>query len=393
MQPQAPDRVIINASGGANLVLPGEEIMNSRFSRFAVIVVLLLLAAVVAEPYATRLMLSDTTPRVVTARGDLSEAEQTIVAIFQKVSPSVVQVVGRQAGGDPLSEDSEGVQSGTGFVWDGAGNIVTNNHVVSGTSDTVVRLASGEVMAAEVVGTAPNYDLAVIRLRNPQNVPSPVAIGSSADLKVGQFAFAIGNPFGLDQTLTFGVISALRRRLPTSSGHQISNVIQTDAAVNPGNSGGPLLDSSGRVVGVTTAIISPSGSNAGIGFAIPVDIINKVVPQLIRDGRVATPGIGIVAASEAAATRLGVEGIPILRTLPNSSAARAGLRGVNASTGTLGDVIVSVNGKPVRRLSDLTDQLEEIGVGHTAKIGVLRGNSTDTVDVPVADIGQTSSSE
>jgi S1-C subfamily serine protease len=189
------------------------------------------------------------------------------------------------------------------------------------------------------------------------------------------------------------VISALRRRLPTSSGHQISNVIQTDAAVNPGNSGGPLLDSGGRVVGVTSAIISPSGSNAGIGFAIPVDIINKVVPQLIRDGRVATPGIGIVAASEAAATRLGVEGIPILRTLPNSAAARAGLRGVNAGTGTLGDVIVSVNGKPVRRLSDLTDELEEIGVGHTAKIGVLRGNSTETVDVPVADIGQTPSSE
>jgi S1-C subfamily serine protease len=367
--------------------------MSGRFSRFAVIVVLLLLAAVVAEPYVTRLTLSDTTPRVVTARGDLSEAEQTIVAIFQKVSPSVVQVVGRQAGGDSLSEDSEGVQSGTGFIWDGAGNIVTNNHVVSGTNGIVVRLASGEVMAAEIVGTAPNYDLAVIRLRNPQKLPSPVAIGSSADLKVGQFAFAIGNPFGLDQTLTFGVISALRRRLPTSSGHQISNVIQTDAAVNPGNSGGPLLDSSGRVVGVTTAIISPSGSNAGIGFAIPVDIINKVVPQLIRDGKVPTPGIGIVAASEAAATRLGVEGIPILRTLPDSSAARTGLRGVNASTGTLGDVIVSVNGKPVRRLSDLTDELEEIGVGHTAKIGVLRGNSTETVDVPVADIGQTSSSE
>jgi len=366
--------------------------MNGRFSRFAVIVVLLLLAAIVAQPYVTRFMLADTTPRVVAARGDLSEAEQTIVKIFQQVSPSVVQVVGRQAGDNPFSEQ-EGVQTGTGFVWDAAGNIVTNNHVVSGTSGLAVRLASGEVAPAEIVGTAPNYDLAVVRLRNAQNVPSPVAIGNSTDLKVGQFAVAIGNPFGLDQTLTFGVISALHRRLPTSSGHQISNVIQTDAAVNPGNSGGPLLDSSGRVVGVTSAIISPSGSNAGIGFAIPIDIVNKVVPQLIRDGKVPTPGIGIVAASEAAATKLGVEGIPILRTLPNSSAAHAGLRGVNARTGTLGDVIVSVNGKPVRRLSDLTDQLEDIGVGHTAKIGVLRGNSTDTVDVQVADIGQSSTSE
>jgi 2-alkenal reductase len=159
------------------------------------------------------------------------------------------------------------------------------------------------------------------------------------------------------------VISALHRRLPTSSGHQISNVIQTDAAVNPGNSGGPLLDSSGRVVGVNTAIISPSGSNAGIGFAIPVDIINRVVPQLIRDGHVPTPGIGIVAVSEQDATRLGVEGIPILRTIPDSSAARAGLRGVDMRAGTLGDIIVSANDKPVRRLSDLTTELDEIGVG------------------------------
>ena len=151
-------------------------------------------------------------------------------------------------------------------------------------------------------------------------------------MKVGQFAFAIGNPFGLDQSLTFGVVSALRRRLPTSSGHQISNVIQTDAAINPGNSGGPLLDSSGRVIGVNSAIISPSGSNAGIGFAIPIDIVNRIVPQLIKEGRVPTPGIGIVAASEGAATRLGLEGVPILRTLPNSSAAQAGLQGVNPAT-------------------------------------------------------------
>jgi 2-alkenal reductase len=299
-----------------------------------------------------------------------------------------VQVVGRQGGREVFADESEGVQSGTGFVWDGAGNIVTNNHVVSGTTDLAVRLASGEAIAADIIGTAPNYDLAVIRLRNSAIALMPVAIGSSADLKVGQFAFAIGNPFGLDQSLTFGVISALHRRLPTSSGHQISNVIQTDAAVNPGNSGGPLLDSSGRVVGVNTAIISPSGSNAGIGFAIPVDIVNRVVPQLIRDGHVPTPGIGIVAVSEQDATRLGVKGIPILRTLPNSSAARAGLRGVDTRTRTLGDVIVSVNDKPVRRLSDLTNELDEIGVGHDVKLGILRGDRGETIDVAIADVGQ-----
>jgi S1-C subfamily serine protease len=361
---------------------------DGRFFRFAIIAVLALLAASVAQPYVTRFLLSDTAPRPVTARGDLSDAEKSIVALFERVSPSVVQVVGRQSGRNVFDDESSGVQSGTGFVWDRAGNIVTNNHVVSGTTDVVVRLATGETVAADIVGTAPNYDLAVIRLRNPQAMPGPVAVGSSADLKIGQFAFAIGNPFGLDQSLTFGVISALHRRLPTSSGHQISNVIQTDAAVNPGNSGGPLLDSSGRVVGVNTAIISPSGSNAGIGFAIPVDIVNRVVPQLIRDGHVPTPGIGIVAVNEQDATRLGVEGIPILRTLPNSPAARAGLRGVDMRAGTLGDVIVSVNDKTVHRLSDLTNELDEIGVGHDVKLGIARNDRSESINVAVVDVGQ-----
>ncbi len=359
--------------------------MDSKLFRFAIFVILIVLVGTAVQPWVTRILLTETAPRPVAARGNLSDAEQSIIDLFERVSPSVVQVVGRQDG--DLSGE-EGVQSGTGFIWDGAGNIVTNNHVVSGTTNVAVRLASGEPVAADIVGTAPNYDLAVIRLRNPRTVPRPVAVGSSADLKVGQFAYAIGNPFGLDQSLTFGVISALHRRLPTSSGHQISNVIQTDAAVNPGNSGGPLLDSSGRVVGVNTAIISPSGSNAGIGFAIPVDIVNRVVPELIRAGRVPTPGIGIVAVSEQEATRLGVEGIPILRTLPNSPAERAGLRGIDLRTGTLGDIIVSVNDKPVRRLSDLTDELDEAGIGHDVKLGIMRGNRQETINVKVADVGQ-----
>jgi S1-C subfamily serine protease len=362
--------------------------MSGRFFRFVVIVALLLLVAYVAEPYITRLMFAQTTPRPIEARGNLSDAERSIIALFERVSPSVVQVVGRQAGGDLLNDEEEGLQSGTGFVWDDAGNIVTNYHVISGTNEVVVRLSSGDVFAADIVGTAPNYDLGVVRLRNPRQLPPAIAIGSSADLKVGQFAFAVGNPFGLDQSLTFGVISALRRRLPTKSGHQIANVIQTDAAVNPGNSGGPLLDSSGRVVGVNTAIISPSGSNAGIGFAIPVDIVNRIIPQLVREGHVPTPGIGIVAASEAAAIRLGVEGVPVLRTLPGSSAARAGVRGVDTNSGALGDVIVAVNGKPVRRLSDLTDQLEDIGVGHNVRISVLRAGRESVIEMPIADISR-----
>src|SRR5207253_4398317 len=185
-----------------------------------------------------------------------------------------------------------------------------------------VRLASGEAVRAEVVGTTPNYDLAVIHISGVASLPPPIAVGTSSDLKVGQSAFAIGNPFGLDQSLTTGIISALKRRLPTSGGREITNVIQTDAAINPGNSGGPLLDSAGRVIGVNTAILSPSGTSAGIGFAIPIDSVNRVVPELIRRGYVPTPGIGIVAANEAVATRAGADGVVIVRTMPGSGAER-----------------------------------------------------------------------
>jgi 2-alkenal reductase len=302
----------------------------------------------------------------------------------------VVQVASRSPGAPfSLAEGEEGpVQSGTGFVWDAAGHVVTNDHVVEGARELAVRLASGEVTRAEVVGNAPNYDLAVIRLASVRRLPAPIAVGSSADLKVGQAAFAIGNPFGLDQSLTTGVISALKRRLPTSGGREITNVIQTDAAINPGNSGGPLLDSAGRLIGVNTAIFSPSGSNAGIGFAIPVAVVNRIVPQLIRDGRVPTPGIGIIAANEAAATRLGVEGVAVVRTMPGSPAERAGLRGLNMATGALGDVIIAANGKAVQRLADLTDQLEQIGVGKNVELQIKRGNSTTQVTIEVADIGR-----
>jgi S1-C subfamily serine protease len=252
-----------------------------------------------------------------------------------------------------------------------------------------VRLASGDVVQGDLIGVAPNYDLAVVRMRSPRQVPPPVPLGSSADLKVGQTAYAIGNPFGLDQSLTSGIVSALKRRLPTSAGREIANVIQTDAAVNPGNSGGPLLDSAGRLIGVTTAIISPSGSNAGIGFAIPADTVNRIVPELIRNGRVPTPGIGIVAASEAVATRMGIEGVIVVRIAPGSPAARAGLRGVDLANGSLGDVIVEVNGKPVRRLSDLTDEIEQVGVGKSVRLAVKRGGDTRTVELQVNDISQT----
>ena len=376
---------------------PGTEsciAMNTRFSQIGIAVVIAVLAILAARPYLERTsftsgMFGVSAARSVEPRGPLSEVERSTIELFERVSPSVVQVaVGSPAASGSLVDEESRNASGTGFIWDAAGHVVTNEHVVAGSGVVAVRLASGDVVQAERVGTAPNYDLAVIRIRGSGRLPPPVALGSSADLKVGQIAFAIGNPFGLDQSLSSGIISALKRRLPTAAGREILNVIQTDAAINPGNSGGPLLDSAGRVIGVTTAIISPSGSNAGIGFAVPADVVNRIVPQLIQNGRVPTPGIGIVAASEAVATRIGAEGVVIVQTAPGSPAARAGLRGVDMASGTIGDVIVEADGKPVRRLSDLVDAVEQLGVGKSLQLGVVRDGRKRTVQAEIVDIGR-----
>jgi 2-alkenal reductase len=359
--------------------------MQDRATRIIMLVVAVLLAILVLQPYVNTYLYSAREPRPVAARGDLAEFERTTIQVFETVAPSVVQVVALQgrgpAGGEPAG-------SGTGFVWDAAGHVVTNEHVVESGASFVVRLASGEVLPAEVVGRAPNYDLAVLRLQRQSGLPAPLNVGSSADLKVGQTAYAIGNPFGLDQSLTTGIISALKRRLPTSGGREIADVIQTDAAINPGNSGGPLLDSAGRLIGVNTAIYSPSGTSAGIGFAIPVDVVNRVVPELIRTGRVPTPGIGILAGDETLTAQLGVTGVIVAGVVPGSPAERAGLRGVDMRAGIIGDVIVGVDDAPVRRLSDLTDRLERVGVGNKVSLAIKRNNRSETVEVAVVDVGE-----
>jgi 2-alkenal reductase len=360
--------------------------MRDRFTRISVLVLIALLAIIAAQPYLDRLLSS--APRPVQARGNLADSERTAIDVFARVAPSVVQVAGARPSVSGIEQEQTGVPTGTGFVWDAAGHVVTNNHVVQGAQQLRVRLSTGQVLPAQAIGTAPNYDLAVIRIQGGSAIPRPAAIGTSSDLKVGQWAFAIGNPFGLDQSLTTGVVSALKRRLPTTGGREVGDVIQTDAAVNPGNSGGPLLDSSGRVIGVTTAILSPSGTNAGIGFAIPIDVVNRVVPQLIRNGRVPTAGIGIVTAGEAVGARVGVEGVIVVRTAPGSPAAQAGLQGIDAANGTLGDVIVAANGAPVRRLADLSDQLDQTGIGNTIDLSVQRQGRTRTVRLQVADVSR-----
>jgi S1-C subfamily serine protease len=332
------------------------------------------------------LLAATAAPRTVESRGNLSEMERATIALFEHASPSVVQVAG-VAGQNVISAaGEEEIKSGSGFVWDNAGNIVTNNHVVADAEGLEVRFGTGEVAKAQIVGVATNYDLAVIRAHDVRRLPPPLAIGRSADLKVGQFTYAIGNPFGLDMTLTTGVVSALKRRLPTSDGREIADAIQTDAPINPGNSGGPLLDSWGRLIGVNTAIVSPAGTSAGVGFSIPVDIVNRVVPQLISTGHMPIPGIGFVAASEAAATRLGIDGIIVVRTFPASPAEQAGLRGIDPADDRLGDVIIGVDGRPVRRLSDLTDELDRVGVGGKVQLLVRRNSGRVSLDVHVTDV-------
>ncbi|WP_135213287.1 S1C family serine protease [Vitreimonas flagellata] len=348
--------------------------------RAAPLVVLAFLAACNAQPSPVDTEGAD--PRVVQARGTLAESEQATIAIFETASPSVVLVI--SGGRGPGGFNNVEISSGTGFVWDEAGHIVTNNHVVQA-QEIIVRPPGGEDIRATVIGRAPQYDIAVLRLERPTQA-RPLALGTSSDLRVGQATFAIGNPFGFDQTITSGIVSALGRQLPTQEGREIADVIQTDAAINPGNSGGPLLDSAGRVIGVTTAIFSPSGAYAGLGFAVPVDTVARVVPQLIANGRAPIAGIGIVAADQSIATRLGVEGVLVWQTANGSPADQAGLRGTDPRGGVLGDVIVQAEGAPVRRLADLTNTLDRLGVGANVNLTIRRGDRQVQVSVPITDI-------
>ena len=265
---------------------------------------------------------------------DLEPGEERTIALFEASRESVVFITTAQEILDPWRRTTRSQPRGTGsgFLWDDRGHVVTNDHVISGADSATVRLADGSTQPARLVGRAPQHDLAVLRIE-PAATP-PLPLGTSDDLKVGQRVLAIGNPFGLDFTLTTGIVSALERELPAERGPGLRGLIQTDAAINPGNSGGPLLDSAGRLIGVNTAIFSPSGSSAGIGFAVPVDTVARVVPQLIRTGRYAPPQIGIEVDERvnALARRQGIEGVLVLGVSPGSPAAEAGLRPARLSS-------------------------------------------------------------
>ncbi len=317
-------------------------------------------------------------PRPVAPRKPLTPVEKATIALFEQASPSVTYITSLNVQRDFFTRNITEIPrgTGTGFVWDDVGHIITNFHVIEGADRALVTLADGTTWEADLVGAAAEKDLAVLHIEAPVERLHPIPVGASGDLRVGQSVYAIGNPFGLDQTLTTGVISALGREIESVAKIPIRGVIQTDAAINPGNSGGPLLDSSGRLIGVNTAIYSPSGAYAGIGFAIPVDVVNWVVPELIAHGRLRRPNLGVEVAPEQLMRRLGIDaGALVIDVQPGSSAERAGIRPTTRDRRgyiRLGDLIVAVDGEPIRSPNDLVLALERRNPGDVVRLTLLR---------------------
>lgn len=332
-------------------------------------------------------------PRLVTPRAALLEPERAMINLFDQTAPSVAYITTESLVRQGFFGEDVGISqgAGSGFVWDAKGHVVTNNHVVANAQKVLVQLDAGkEPIAARVVGRAPQYDLAVVQLiQVPPNL-KPIPLGASRDLKVGQSVIAIGNPFGLSRTLTTGIISALDRYLPTQDYAEISGAIQTDAAINPGNSGGPLLDSAGRLIGVNTAIRSSSGSSAGVGFAIPADLVNRVVPQLIARGVASIPGIGARYIDPGLVARNNIKGVVMDSIVRGTPADEAGLQPYSRRTGELGDVIIAVNGRTTDTLSTFVAELDRVGVGNTAELTVMRGKAERKEKVRVIDLNRRS---
>ncbi len=364
-------------------------------------------AYLVYERSFQRAPVFDAQPKSITARGDLSEFERTTVALFENCAPAVVHITTEIAmASGTYGGDRHPQGTGSGFVWDESGVIVTNYHVVRGFEDRLaggtrarltlrVRLADGKDYEAYFVAGQQEQDIAILRLAAPPSGLRTLPIGSAHDLKVGQSVFAIGNPFGLDQSLTTGIVSALNRAVRADRGPTLSGLIQVDAAINPGNSGGPLLDSAGRLIGMNTAIYSPTGASAGIGFAVPVDRINEVVTALLRDpdgpgvvrGR---PILGIEMEPASVPQHFGyTRGVAIRRVLPDSAAATAGLIPAPLTAdGTIrGDVIVAIDGDGIDDENDLRSMLGRRRIGDRVTLRVLRFDATTgqhrAMDVPV----------
>jgi len=331
---------------------------------------------VVADPNSNRRSISP-------IRQIVSEEEATI-ELFEASAPSVVFITTSTVRQDYWNRNVTEIPAGngSGFIWDDQGHIVTNYHVIEKADRAQVTLSDQSTWDAKLIGIEPNKDLAILKIDAPAEKLKPIPVGSSHDLRVGQSVFAIGNPFGLDQTLTTGIISALGREIQSIGGRPIRDVIQTDAAINPGNSGGPLIDSNGRLIGVNTMIYSPSGASAGIGFSIPVDEVNWVVPDIIEFGEVRRPILGINLVAEQHTQRLKMEGALILDVIPNSPAEKYGLRATEKDRRgniILGDLITQINSEKISTNADLFLALEKYSPGDTVSVSFIRDNKPSDV--------------
>lgn len=329
---------------------------------------------------------SNPSRRTVDSAERYTSQEEATIRLFEEASPSVAFITTSNVRQDYWSMNEMEVPGGTGsgFIWNDDGYIVTNYHVIKDADKLQVSLADRTTWPATFVGAEPNKDLAVVKIDAPANKLRPIELGSYDNLKVGQSAYAIGNPFGLDHTLTTGVISALGREITSIAGTPIKDVIQTDAAINPGNSGGPLLDSSGRLIGVNTMIYSPSGASAGIGFSIPVDAVNWVVPDLIQYGRLRRPIVGIEMVPQQYVSRMGIEGVVVFTISKGSGAEEAGLKPLirnRRGEWEVGDIITAINDNPVKKNNELLHELEKYEAGETIILTVIRDNRKRSVEL------------
>ena len=319
-----------------------------------------------------------------------TEDEANTTEIFRRASPAVVYVINKAVRRSFFTLNVEEIPrgSGTGFVWDKSGLVVTNFHVIAGAHKLTVTLQDRTEYEADVIGVAPEKDLAVLRIDKPPKELATLPIGDSSELSVGRKVLAIGNPFGLDTTLTTGIVSALGREIQAPGERKIRGVIQTDAAINPGNSGGPLLNSLGQLIGVNTAIYSPSGASAGIGFAIPVNTVKEVVPQLIAYGRILRPVIGVELASDRWVRRYRIEGMPVVQVYPGLPAAEAGMTGAyRGSQGeiVLGDIITHIEDMQVFNSDDYFAALEKFKPGDEVTVKTTRGDKTMTFKIKLIE--------
>jgi len=372
------------------------------------VMAILLLAACASLPPAQPTAPSATSTPVsapVVVPPAIASQEQLVTEIYRRVSPSVVNITTRSVGTDYFLQPIPQEGTGSGFVWDDAGRIVTNNHVIEDAQSIEVTFSDETVVSAKVIGTDPSNDLAVLQVNVPKEKLKPVAVGDSSALEPGQLAIAIGNPFGLERTVTTGIVSALGRSLEASNGRLMTNIIQTDTAINPGNSGGPLLNSRGQVVGVNSALFNPTGANfsIGVGFAIPVDAVKRIVPQLITKGRASHPWLGIsgfpitpdlAQRLKQSGVDLGVQrGVLLVEVIPNQAAARAGLRGGsrqvqlgNRALPIGGDVITAIDDTPIKDLESLITYLEaRTQVGQTVTVTLRRDGREQRVQVTLGE--------